>query len=165
MPRFDYRRMVEEAMRSVVRAALREAAEEGLDEEHHFLIKFRTDAPGVEIPPLLRDLYPKAMTIVIQHQYWNLETEDDSFAVTLSFSGARHRLRIPYQAIETFADPGASFLLPLEPRPSAPGPAEQTAGEPPQREPAAEPGKPRRLPAEPSRQPGEVVRLDEFRKK
>ncbi len=158
MPRFDYRRMVEEAMRSVVRAALREAEKEGLDEEHHFLIKFRTDAPGVEIPPLLKDLYPKSMTIVIQHQYWHLEAGDEEFAVTLSFSGARHRLTIPYQAIETFADPGASFLLPLEPRASAAGRFEQSVGETAEPGPAAEPEKP-------SRQPGEVVRLDEFRKK
>lgn len=159
MPRFDYRRMVEEAMRGVVRAALGEAAEEGLEGDHHLLVKFHTDAPGVEIPPLLRDLYPKTMTIVIQHQYWHLEAGAEAFSVTLSFSGARHRLTIPYHAIETFADPGASFLLPLEPKPWAAARLEETSAEVP-----AEPERPA-ADDKPRREPGGVVRLDEFRKR
>ncbi len=153
MPYFDYRRMVEEAMRGVVRAAMRQAEEQGLADEHHFLVKFRTDAPGVEITPLLKDLYPETMTIVIQHQYWHLEAGEQEFAVTLAFSGARHRLTIPYHAIETFADPGAGFLLPLDPKPSASARTESAVEAPA----AAE--------AKPQRQPGDVVRLDEFRKR
>lgn len=160
MSRFDYRRMVEEAMRGVVRAALAEAEEEGLEGDHHFLVKFHTDAPGVEIPALLRDLYPKTMTIVVQHQYWHLEAGEEAFSVTLSFSGSRHRLTIPYQAIETFADPGASFLLPLEPRSWGPARLEETSTEAPTGPERAAEG-PRRI----ERQAGDVVRLDEFRKR
>ncbi len=148
--------MVLDALRQVMYFALRETAREGLDEGHHFLIGFRTDYPGVVISPVLRDLYPAEMKIVIQHQYWDLEAEIDSFSVTLAFGGVRHRLTVPYQAVTAFVDPGAQFGLSFEPPPEMPedGPVTEEA----------EPAEPTEAPAV-RRRAGSVVSLEEFRKR
>lgn len=104
---------IEDALRSVIRLALVHAAEHGLPGQHHFYITFRTDADGVEIAPDLRARYPDEMTIVLQHQFWDLSAEEEAFAVTLRFQGRPNRLRIPYRAIAAFGDPSVNFGLQL----------------------------------------------------
>ena len=110
-----YDRMVEGALRGVVREALREVEAKGLPGDHHFYLTFRTHAPGVDIPEFLRAQYPGEMTIVLQYQFYGLEVAKDGFAVTLSFGGQHERLSIPFAAITTFADPSVSFALQFQP--------------------------------------------------
>ena len=109
-----YDRMVEDALRGVVRRALTEVGTQGLPGDHHFYLTFRTSEAGVEIAPALKAQYPKEMTIVLQHQFWGLEVNDDKFAVTLSFGGKHERLVVPYRAIVSFADPSVKFGLQFE---------------------------------------------------
>jgi uncharacterized protein len=108
----DYPTMIDDAMRGVVREALRQVEREGaLPGEHHFFITFDTSMPGVEISPQLKAKYPGEMTIVIQHQFWDLKVEPDRFAVTLSFSKRPEKLVIPFAAMTAFADPSIKFGL------------------------------------------------------
>lgn len=106
-----YDRMVEDALRSVVRRALIHVSGHGLPGNHHFYITFRTDHPDCDIPQALRDRYPGEMTIVLQHQYWGLEIAEDQFCVTLSFNDVPHRLVVPFSAVTAFADPSVRFGL------------------------------------------------------
>ncbi|MGF1629706.1 MAG: SspB family protein [Kiloniellaceae bacterium] len=106
-----YDRMVEDALRSVVRRALIHAGEHGLPGNHHFYITFRTNHPESEIPEALRERYPGEMTIVLQHQFWGLEISEDRFCVTLSFADVPHRLVVPFAAVTAFADPSVRFGL------------------------------------------------------
>lgn len=108
---YQYERMVERALRGVVREAIERAVREGLRGAHHFYIGFATEAPGVVIPDALRARYPHEMTIVLQHQYWDLEVGKDSFSVTLSFQKQYERLVIPFAAVRSFADPSVDFVL------------------------------------------------------
>ena len=103
--------MVRRALRGVVREALELAAREGLPGEHHFYISFATGADGVTLPRGLRDLHPERLTIILQHQYWDLEVDDERFAVTLSFGGQRQRVSVPFAAVESFADPAVGLEL------------------------------------------------------
>jgi len=158
--RIDYGRLVESALRTVVRDVLERLGKEGVSAPHHFYVTFRTRHPGVSMPEFLRDRYPVDMTIVLQHQFWDLEVEEHAFAVTLSFNDQLHRLRIPLAAIKVFADPGVEFGLQftLDDEDEAAGSAETA-----------------RLPAPAERgedakddlPPGgaEIVTLDRFRKK
>ena len=109
-----YDRMVEDALRGVVRKALIEAAQRGLPGEHHFYITFHTERPGVGIADWLRQQYPQEMTIILQHQFWDLTVEEERFAVTLSFGGRHERLTIPFSALSAFADPSVQFGLQFE---------------------------------------------------
>ena len=106
-----YDRMVEDALRSVVRRALGYAAERGLFGDHHFYITFLTGHPDVTMPDHLRSHYPKEMTIVLQHQFWGLEVGPKSFGVTLSFANEPERLTVPFAAVTAFADPSVRFGL------------------------------------------------------
>ena len=106
-----YDRMVEAALRSVVREALTEVAAHGLPVAHHFYLTFRTDAPGVNIPGVLRRQYPREMTIVIQHQYEDLRVDPDKFSITLSFNNQPSFLEIPMAALTAFVDPSVKFGL------------------------------------------------------
>ncbi|MEE8187707.1 MAG: ClpXP protease specificity-enhancing factor SspB [Kiloniellales bacterium] len=106
-----YDRMVEEALRGVVKAALAEAAEHGLAGNHHFYITFRTDHPETVVPDQLRKRYPNEMTIVLQHQFWGLELGTDAFDVTLSFADVPEHLTVPFAAVTAFADPSVRFGL------------------------------------------------------
>ena len=108
---FQYEKMVEGALRGVVRDALKRAAREGLKSAHHFYIGFATQMPGVVIPDHLRDRYPDEMTIVLQHQFWDLEITEQLFSVTLSFQKQLERLVIPFAAVRSFADPSVNFAL------------------------------------------------------
>lgn len=107
--RYDF--MTQEAMRGVVRKALKHVECEGLPGEHHFFITFATNYPGVEISDVLLGRYPSEMTIVLQHQYWGLEVSDDSFCVSLTFNKIPERLVIPFRAIKGFFDPSVQFGL------------------------------------------------------
>jgi uncharacterized protein len=164
--RIDYGRLVEGALRTVVRDVLGGLVNEGAPPPHHFYITFRTRHPGVAIPEFLRDRYPVDMTIVLQHQFWDLVVDEDGFAVTLSFNDQMQRLRIPFTAIKVFADPGVEFGLQFT---LDDDDAAAAAEQPPAAEvkllgaakPAAE------EPAEADVPPGgaEIVTLDRFRKK
>ena len=110
-PDLDYGKLVEGALRRVVRDALAMAVHHGLPGRHHFYITFRTDHPGVVIADSLRARYPSEMTIVLQYEFWELEVRDDGFGVTLSFADLPHRLEVPFAAISVFADPSVEFGL------------------------------------------------------
>lgn len=154
----DYVRMVEQALRTVVRDVLRRLANDGLPPPHHFYVTFRTTDPGVEMPDYLRERYPTEMTVVLQHQYWDLEVDETGFAVTLSFNDVPQRLRIPFHAIKVFADPGAEFGLQFTLEPEVVAMPAAMA----ERRPAlpAKPAEP-----EPPKGGAEIVTLDRFRKK
>ncbi len=156
-----YDKWIEDALRGVVRRALSFVAREGLPGEHHFYITFRTSADGVVLPDHLRAQHPEEMTIVLQHQFWDLEVERTRFSVSLKFKGQTERLTVPLTAITAFADPAVNFGLQLKmvPVPEA-GEAvdaalweEEDAAEEDEAD-AAEPEK-----------SGEIIALDTFRKK
>jgi uncharacterized protein len=154
---YHYEQMVERALRGVVREALERAAKEGLRGAHHFYIGFATRQPGVAIPDSLRERYPDEMTIVLQHQYWDLAVGQDTFSVTLSFLKQLERLTVPFAAVRSFADPSVNFALEFaapegkpEPKKAADVPAAIAEAPPPK-------------PAE--KTTGEVVTLDSFRKR
>lgn len=109
-----YDLLVQEALKSVVRRVLADAARDGLPGEHHFYISFRTDHPGVKVSQRLREKYPQEMTIVLQHQFDNLVVQDTGFEVGLSFSGFPERLRVPFDALTGFFDPSVQFGLKFE---------------------------------------------------
>jgi hypothetical protein len=109
--RIRYDILVQEAARGVIRKVLQETAQAGLPGEHHFFITFVTTAPGVRISSALRERYPEQMTIVIQHQYWDLKAHEKGFEIVLSFSDVPEKLEIPYSAIRGFYDPHANFEM------------------------------------------------------
>ena len=106
-----YDRMVEQALRGVVRQALDVAAAEGLPGGHHFYLTFRTDLPGVEIPDHLRARHPQEMTIVLQHQFSDLHVDANKFSVSLAFNGTPELLVVPHSALTAFVDPHVKFGL------------------------------------------------------
>lgn len=110
-----YDKMVESALRGVVRQAIEEVMEDGLPGDHHFYITFMTDYPGVNIPDYLRDRYPGEMTIVLQFQFYDLDVNDERMVVTLSFNNVPEKLEIPLAAITIFADPSVNFALQFQP--------------------------------------------------
>ena len=111
----DYPDLLRRALLTLVREVLSRASEEGFPGEHHAYINFRTDHPGVSVPPHLADSYPQEMTIVLQHQFWDLEIDEEAFSVTLRFDGKPEHLRVPWDAVRSFVDPSASFGLKFEP--------------------------------------------------
>lgn len=110
-----YDKMVESALRGVVRQAIEEVIDNGLPEDHHFYITFMTDYPGVDIPDYLRDRYPGEMTIVLQYQFDDLFVDKEKLGVTLSFNNVPERLTVPLAAISIFADPSVNFALQFQP--------------------------------------------------
>ncbi len=106
-----YDLMAQKALRGVVRLALERVAEAGLPGDHHFYISFDTQAPGVKMSERLRQEYTEEMTIVLQHQYWGLEINDDAFQIELSFNDLPEKILIPYAAIKGFFDPSVQFGL------------------------------------------------------
>ncbi len=109
-----YDLLVQDALRGVVRRVLTEAAREGLPGDHHFFISFRTRAPGVRLSNRMREQYPEEMTIVLQHQFWDLVVGEQGFEVGLSFQGKAEILAIPYTAVTGFFDPPVDFGLKFE---------------------------------------------------
>lgn len=110
-----YDKMVERALRGVVREAVREVMADGLADDHHFYITFLTDHPGVQLPDYLRARYPGEMTIVLQYQFYDLSVDEQDLKVTLSFNNVPERLVIPLEAITIFADPAVNFALQFQP--------------------------------------------------
>lgn len=160
--------LAQEALRGVVREALKIARDKGLPGEHHFFISFHTDAPGVEISDRLKKQYPEEMTIVLQHQFFNLDVREDGFSVDLSFNKIPESLNIPYAAIQGFFDPSVQFGLQF-PVNKPEKKAEKKSDKPAASE---EPGTSAEAPAataaplpRPAPPAGEVVSLDAFRKK
>jgi hypothetical protein len=143
--------MVEAALRGVVREVLARAASSGLPGAHHFYITFRTGLPGVDIPDDLRQQYPAEMTVVLEHQFWDLEVEEERFSVTLSFKNRPERLIVPFDAVTAFADPSVKFALQFQ--------SPETDGEASAEAPADS------ATATPDPKEGEVITLDAFRKK
>ncbi len=162
----DYEGWTYEALRGVVRRALAHVAQAGLPPQHYFYITFRTQAPGVEISRELADRYPEEMTIILQHQYWDLEVRRGSFSVGLSFSSVPQKLTIPFSAVTSFVDPPTEFGLtfpvgeeeedavPLGPR-GVPREKPATSGDAPEGEAAEE-----KAPVG-----GQVVSIEAFRKR
>jgi len=103
--------MVEDALRSVLRQALEITHKQGLPGSHHFYVTFDTTHQDVQMADSLRAMHQGEMTIVLQHQFWDLSVNDDSFDITLSFSGVSQRLHVPFAAVTAFADPHAKFGL------------------------------------------------------
>lgn len=157
-----YDKMVEQALRGVVRQAVDEVIQyQGLPGDHHFYITFMTDYPGVKIPDYLRERYPGEMTIVLQYQFHDLDVNKERMQVTLSFNNVPERLEIPLAAITIFADPSVNFALQfqplsdeLEPEYDPEGEGDDTGGD--------DDDKPSKGKKSKS---GEVVSLDQFRKK
>lgn len=148
-----YEQLAQDALRGVIRSALERAAlPEGIPGAHHFYITFKTRAPGVSVPPDVMAKYPDEMTVVLQHQYWDLKVEADRFSVMLKFGGMPKVLSMPYTAVTRFYDPSVQFLLQFE----SPAMVEEVA-DAPEAETDAPP---------PTGDDGpKVVSLDQFRKK
>ena len=169
-----YNTLVENGLRSVVREALRRVATDGWPGTHHAYITFKTAAPGVEVPDFLQSRHPDELTIVLQHQFWDLEVEDDSFAVTLSFNKVGQRIVVPFAALTSYADPSVKFGLQFGVPPEARGKkgAPKTRGEnvPPEAD-GAEAGGEEVTPEaggkeiSPKESGEKIVALDRFRKK
>ncbi len=146
-----YHAMAQDALRGVVKAALKRAASpEGLPGAHHLYITFKTHARGVSAPPDLIARYPDEMMIVLQNQFWDLAPGETFFSVTLKFGGEPKHLEVPYSAVTRFVDPSVQFGLEFE------APADLT---PPAEKPAEA------LPAADGSEAPKVVSLDQFRKK
>lgn len=163
----DYERLVDGALKGVVRESLAVAARRGLPGAHHFYVTFKTTHPGVEISDALHGRYPDEMTIVLQHQFWGLEVNEDAFEVTLSFSGVSERLKVPYAALTSFVDPSVKFGLQFRAG-AAPTPAVTPAAT------AAKSAEPRAIEPKtlslagadaPAESADKIVSLDSFRKK
>jgi hypothetical protein len=156
-----YDLLAQDALRGVVRTVLTDVAARGLPGEHHFFIAFDTRADGVKISDRLRSQYPEEMTIVLQHQFWDLIVRDDGFDVGVSFNGIPERLTVPYAAIKGFFDPSVQFGLQFEtvtePKSMAKDAAQDSA--PPggqDTKPGAEPHAPRPAPRGAASEPEET---------
>src|SRR5262245_54092834 len=159
-----YDLLVQEALRRVVRLALLRAGRTGLPGDHHFFIAINNRHEGVKLSDRRRRKYPNEMTIVLQHEFWNLAVHERHFEVDLSFDNIPETLSISFDAVKRFFDPSVQFGLPFEEMPAAereprldaaPAPAPVSASNAP---PGAEEGKAERAPEK-------IVSLDQFRKK
>ncbi len=111
-----YDLLVQDALRAVVRRVLADAARTGLPGDHHFNIAFKTQGQGVVVPPAIRARFPDEMSIILQHEFWDLVVTQEAFEVSLNFSRRPERLTIPFDAITGFSDPSVPFGFKLEPR-------------------------------------------------
>jgi hypothetical protein len=172
-----YDLLTQQALRGVVRTVLADAAKRGLPGEHHFYITFSTKAAGVRISERLRAQYPDEMTIILQHQFWDLEVSDDAFEVGLSFGGIPEKLTVTFDAISGFFDPSVQFGLQFEEvsegedakaaTDKAAAKRPRSAAAPPPMAPMPEKVPPVAIESKPDKPAGggEIVRLDRFRKK
>ena len=108
---FDYDFLVEDSLKNVVKKVLKITSESGLIGNSHFFITFNGNHPSVIVPPELKNTDNSEIKIIIQHQFWNLKTSDDHFEVTLSFSGEKKNISVPFRAITSFTDPEVGFGL------------------------------------------------------
>ena len=165
-----YDLLAQNALKGVVREALRVAATTGLPGDHHFYIAFNTRHPGVRLSEKIAQRYPREMTIVLQHQYWNLNVHEDWFEVELSFDNVPEHLVIPFDAVKGFLDPAVQFGLqfesaPAERRPREVEPVRAATVAAPEEDAVAD--APETGPEDTSTQDeaAKVVSLDKFRKK
>jgi uncharacterized protein len=159
--------LARDALRGVLRRVLADAAEHGLPGEHHFFITFLSPAAGVKLSPRLLAQYPEEMTVILQHQFWDLVVSEDRFEVGLSFGGVPERVVVPFSAIKSFFDPSVQFGLQFEPQDTAAETRDRAAPAAPATPPSALPAPPAESAGEPAKSGdgAEVVRLDRFRKK
>jgi uncharacterized protein len=168
--------LAQAALRGVVRTVLGDTAKKGLPGEHHFKITFNTTATGVRLSERMRARYPQEMTIVLQHQFWDLMVTEQGFEVGLSFGGVPERVGVPFESVTAFYDPSVQFGFQFETIEG--GAVGEPGGQPDETSTRAVAIKPESLPASapaaatPPVAPlpddaggGEVVRLDRFRKK
>ena len=172
-----YDLLTQQALRGMVRTVLADIAKNGLPGAHHFYISFDTHADGVRLSPQLLERHPEEMTIVLQHQFWDLTVSNDRFEVGLSFDGISERLSVPFEAINEFYDPSVQFGVQFEEvtEGQEDAAAKEKAGDKKRRAPAenrpaanavGEPATPPASDDNGKPSPGaEVVRLDRFRKK
>lgn len=163
--------LAQEALRGVVKKVLQEVARTGLPGDHHFYITFDTQYAGVRMSSRMREKYPEEMTIVVQHQFWDLETTDHGFSIGLSFDNVPEALSIPFAAIRGFFDPSVQFGLQFE---AVEEQAEETDGDatetgalpsPPELEKLTSDSEPSSEETSDEENSAEVVSLDAFRKK
>ena len=156
---FDYDFLVEESLKNVVKKVLKITSETGLIGNSHFFITFNGDDPNVIVPAELKNTDNSEIKIIIQHQFWNLKTSNDHFEVTLSFSGKKKNIFVPFKAIMSFTDPSVGFGLQFKVEDNLKK-TNQNANESPNLE------KPKIAPLQNTDvKSGEVVSLDEFRDK
>lgn len=161
--RYDH--LAQMALRGVVREALRRVEREGLPGEHHFYIAFNTRYPGVHLSDRILERYPREMTIVLQHQYWNLKIFDTWFEVELSFDNIPEKLVIPFNAIKGFLDPAVQFGLQFEVVAVEEPVAEPAATDENVHKTATPDGETAGEESAPAAEETKVVSLDAFRKK
>jgi len=125
-----YDLLVQDALRGMVRDLLAKVARDGLPGDHHFFITFKTHAPGVQLSARMKARYPDEITIVLQHQFWDLTVSDRQFEVGLSFSNIPERLFVPFTALTGFHDPSVPFMLKFEPKEAAAAEEQSTAPTP-----------------------------------
>src|SRR5580693_702629 len=161
-----YDLLVQDALRSVVRKVLADTARNGLVGDHHFNIAFKTHAPGVVAPPVVKQRFPDEMSIILQHEFWDLAVTQDAFEVSLNFSRKPERLIVPFDSITGFTDPSVPFGFKLEPRVSETASRTPTVEEEKGATQASSPKSARNAekPAEPAGET-KVVSIDAFRKK
>jgi hypothetical protein len=150
-----YDLLVQDALRSVVRKVLADTARNGLVGEHHFNIAFKTHAPGVVVPAVVKQRFPDEMSIILQHEFWDLAVTQDAFEVNLNFSRKPERLIVPFDSITGFTDPSVPFGFKLEPRLAEPA-SQPSAVEDKGTRPGPAPAKP--TPIKPSAQPASPVK-------
>jgi uncharacterized protein len=163
-----YDLLARDALRGVLRRVLTDAAEQGLPGEHHFFITFMSKADGVKISPRLLAQHPEEMTIILQHQFWDLKVTEERFEVGLSFGGIPERLVVPFNTIKSFYDPSVQFGLQFEPAETEAAAADTAAPSPAALAVPDAPSPPAAAETEDNPKPStgaEVVRLDRFRKK
>jgi hypothetical protein len=176
-----YDLLAQEALRGVVRRVLEDVSRTGVPGEHHFYISFNTEFPGVRMSPRLREKYPEEMTIIIQHQFWDLLVSEHGFEIGLSFSNVPENLYVPFDSISGFFDPSVKFGLKFEPvavpaedkveKPTGPRevlPATPAVLEPKpvaKIEPQPAPGPTPDADEEKAESGAQIVSLDKFRKK
>ena len=156
---------IEEALKSVIRRSLDYAAENGLPGDHHFYLTYRTKAEGVELPSYLIAENQEEMTIVLQHQFDELVINEDAVWVTLRFKGKPERLRIPFDAMVSFADPSVNFGLQLKMDGQPEGDLHLDASLARNFENNGPDGETEKATSTAGRETGEVIPLDAFRKK
>jgi uncharacterized protein len=115
--KMDYEQIVQDALRLAVRRVLKETQQTGLKPPHHFYISFATTYPGVDVPDFLKESSPEEVTIVLQHQFWDLQIEEKYFKVILNFQEVPYNVSVPFDALLSFMDPGVKFGLQFTPPP------------------------------------------------
>lgn len=154
--RFDYEQMVQKALRQVMQEALTYVEKNGLPGTHHFYITFETNRPDVVVPEFLRDKHPEEVTIVLQHQFWDLKVTDAGFSVLLSFNDVHEKIEVPYAAVISFLDPSVKFGLQFIPDEPPGGSTDRGEGAP---------EKPEGGKKDKKSQGNNVISLENFRKK